>query len=107
MANRQPAVPHEFEISRSMQPQKPCYSSNTCYIVRSKNHSHFLYTGCIAGCMKDSAGKFQINARFERESHSHLSLGNQFPSRVIHTPRYDAGEIIMTKSTIEHPSERN
>ncbi len=35
------------------------------------------------GCIQDSAGKFQIHARFERECHSHLSLGNQFPSRVI------------------------
>ena len=34
----------------------------------------------------DSAGKFQINARFEHECYSHLSLGNQFPSRVILTP---------------------
>ncbi len=37
----------------------------------------------------DSAGKFQINACFERECHSHLSLGNQFPSRVFHTPIYN------------------
>jgi len=35
--------------------------------------------------MNDSAGKFQINARFEHECYSHLSLGNQFPSRVMNS----------------------
>jgi len=33
--------------------------------------------------INDSVGKFSIHARLERECHSHLSLGNHFPNRVI------------------------
>jgi hypothetical protein len=39
------------------------------------------YRRCAA--INDSVGKFPIPTRFERECHSHLSLGNPFPNRVI------------------------
>src|SRR5437660_905028 len=38
------------------------------------------------GAINDSVGKFQIPGRLEREGHSYLSLGNQFPNRVIYRP---------------------
>ena len=43
--------------------------------------------------INDSVGKFQIHARFERECHSHLSLGNQFPNRVINWLLYEDSSI--------------
>ena len=48
-----------------------------CSNERMNNERSYVYA------INDSVGKFQIPARLERECHSYLSLGNQFPNRVI------------------------
>src|SRR6266571_6719148 len=69
-------------------------------IIRPLRSGRGILSTCIIGpywpinrwwaAINDSVGKFPIPTRFECECHSHLSLGNPFPNRVINRPLRDS-----------------